>query len=85
MTPTDSGYILDSGRFIFADQGILGIADSGAYRGQNGVLDRQWEFGATYDVPEYDWPLRALSVEERREIADYAKALWDEWAGRVER
>lgn len=60
-------YILDSGRKIYANNGILGIDNElRAHEGYDGFIGGPDKFTA----------------EERREISDYAIALWErfkEW------
>lgn len=76
MEPTDEGFKLSTGREFYAYAGILGLNEDcmSLFYGFDGDV---WEGskhnqGSPHSIP--------FTVEERREIADYMKARWDQWA-----
>jgi hypothetical protein len=74
--------MLASGRQLSANCGILGIGPGGAagldglaaYEGYDGVLEGQRDGESCAS----EMPL--FTADERREIADRAIAMWNEWA-----
>lgn len=70
----EDGYRLSTGKVLYPNLGILGIApkDPEAYSYESFPI-----YGG-YDQQEGN--ISAYTVEERREIADFVIALWEDWA-----
>lgn len=76
MIRKGNGYVLDSGREIPANEGLLCPMDSGVLaEGYDGTVDQSWG-----DDPDCDAE-PALTEAERKEIAMHMIARWLTWAG----
>ena len=69
----DENYVLSTGRVIYANRGILGLAPKSRvlYEGFDGAHPFEGDPGMT-DAP--------LTAAERQEIADEMIARWRAWA-----
>jgi hypothetical protein len=73
MIRTPTGYTLDTGRNLRANQGLLCPTDEGLLaEGYDGTVDAGWG--------EDDCDEPALTAAERTEIAAYMIRRWQEWA-----
>lgn len=66
-------YVLSTGKKFYANNGILGIGEDGVYEGCDGDV----EYGPGYGDEDLDRD--RFTPEEAREVAEYAKKMWDEW------
>jgi hypothetical protein len=73
----DEHFRLDAtGRVIYANLGLLSVGG----RGDRGIGMGKGEMGLYSGYDDYEDSKSAFTVEERRELADYAIALWQEFA-----
>jgi hypothetical protein len=71
------GFVLSTGREFYSCTSSLSVDDDGdeIYYGHDGTVDEWREYGSQ----------PPLTVEERREIAEYMIARWQRWAARTDK
>ena len=75
MTRDGDGYTLSTGKKFYANNSLLSVGDDGIYEGYDGIV----ELDDYYD--EFS-DRKRFTLEEAREVAEYAKAMWDAWLAR---
>ena len=80
MEPTDKGFKLSTGKEFYANLSILGLGPKREYEDRLG-LTYGYDGGVSEDREPNEFAENApFTPAERREIADYMIALWQEWA-----
>ena len=70
------GFVLDSGREVYANNGIVGMDPNGnVFEGYDGVI----EYIDPDEYAEFNRP--RFTPEERKELAGHMVALWKKWGG----
>lgn len=81
MQPTEDGYVLSTGKAFRANCGILGLRVKDVricHEGYDGSVLESHDRDVWMDEAEYP---QSFTAHERREIADYMIALWNQFAG----